>query len=66
MNHFGILTPNPYELMHRIAEVNPTPLDQRPPDRFAEYRIWDPEGNAIDLSANKGYQVDVDLVDRIA
>jgi catechol 2,3-dioxygenase-like lactoylglutathione lyase family enzyme len=66
VNHFGILTPNPYELMHRIAEVNPTPLDQRPPDRFAEYRIWDPEGNAIDLSANKGYQVDVDQVDRIA
>jgi catechol 2,3-dioxygenase-like lactoylglutathione lyase family enzyme len=66
LNHFGILTPNPHELMHRIAAVNPTPLDQRPPDRFAEYRIWDPEGNAIDLSANKGYQVDVDVVDRIA
>ena len=65
-NHFGILTPDPRELMARIAAKDPTRLDQRPADRFAEYRIWDPEGNALDLSAHKGYQVDVDLVDRIA
>ena len=65
-NHFGILAPNPRDLMYRIAEVDPTRLDQRPADRFAEYRIWDPEGNALDLSADKGYQVDVGQVDRIA
>jgi catechol 2,3-dioxygenase-like lactoylglutathione lyase family enzyme len=65
-NHFGILAPNPHELMYQISEVDPTRLDQRPPDRFAEYRIWDPEGNALDLSEKKGYQVDVDQVDRIA
>jgi catechol 2,3-dioxygenase-like lactoylglutathione lyase family enzyme len=65
-NHFGILTPNPQDLMYRITDVNPTRLDQRPPDRFAEYRIWDPEGNAIDLSEKKGYQVDIGLVDRVA
>jgi catechol 2,3-dioxygenase-like lactoylglutathione lyase family enzyme len=65
-NHFGVLTPNPHELMYKISEVNPTRLDTRPPDRFAEYRIWDPQGNAIDLSATKGYKVDVDQVDRIA
>jgi catechol 2,3-dioxygenase-like lactoylglutathione lyase family enzyme len=65
-NHFGILAPNPRELMYRIAEVDPTRLDQRPADRFAEYRIWDPEGNALDLSADRGYQVDVGQIERIA
>jgi catechol 2,3-dioxygenase-like lactoylglutathione lyase family enzyme len=65
-NHFGILASEPHELMYRISAVDPTRLDQRPPDRFAEYRIWDPEGNALDLSEKKGYQVDVDQVDRIA
>ena len=65
-NHFGILTPDPHGLMYRIVEVNPSRLDQRPPDRFAEYRIWDPEGNALDLSEKKGFQVDVDQVDRVA
>lgn len=64
-NHFGVLTPEPHELMYKISEVNPTRLDTRPADRFAEYRIWDPQGNAIDLSADKGYAVDVDQVDRI-
>jgi catechol 2,3-dioxygenase-like lactoylglutathione lyase family enzyme len=66
INHFGFLVRDPYELMHRIAEEDFIRLDQRPPDRFAEYRIWDPEGNAIDLSMHKGYKVDVDKTDRIA
>lgn len=48
-----------------IAYEEPIRLDQRPPDRFAEYRIWDPEGNGIDLSERKGYKVDVDKTDRI-
>ena len=64
-NHFGFLVRNPQELMYRIAEQDGTRLDQRPADRFAEYRIWDPEGNAIDLSEKKGYKVDVDKVERI-
>jgi catechol 2,3-dioxygenase-like lactoylglutathione lyase family enzyme len=65
-NHFGILTPDPQGLMYKIIDVDPSRLDQRPPDRFAEYRIWDPEGNAIDLSEKKGFQVDVDQIDRVA
>ena len=40
-------------------------LDQRPANRFAEYRIWDPEGNAIDLSERKGYKVNVDKEEKI-
>jgi len=65
VNHFGFLCRDPFGLMHRIADEEPIRLDQRPPDRFAEYRIWDPEGNAIDLSERKGYKVDVDKTDRI-
>ena len=65
VNHFGLLVRNPYELMHRIADEEPIRLDKRPPDRFAEYRLWDLEGNAIDLSEHKGFKVDVDKTDRI-
>jgi catechol 2,3-dioxygenase-like lactoylglutathione lyase family enzyme len=64
-NHFGFLVRNPRELMYQIAEKDSTRLDQRPADRFAEYRIWDPEGNAIDLSERKGFKVDLDKVERI-
>jgi catechol 2,3-dioxygenase-like lactoylglutathione lyase family enzyme len=64
-NHFGILAPNPQELMYKITDVNPTRLDTRPADRFAEFRIWDPESNALDLSATKGFQVDTHQIDRI-
>jgi catechol 2,3-dioxygenase-like lactoylglutathione lyase family enzyme len=65
VNHFGLLAREPHELMLRIAEEDFIRLDQRPPDRFAEYRLWDPEGNAIDLSMHKGYKVDVAKTDRI-
>jgi len=67
LNHFGILTPDAYGLLHRITEETGIGvLDQRPEDRpFAEYRVWDPEGNAIDLSSRKGYKVDVNRIDRI-
>jgi catechol 2,3-dioxygenase-like lactoylglutathione lyase family enzyme len=67
LNHFGMLVRDSYELLHRITEETGLRLlDQRPEDRpFAEYRVWDPEGNAIDLSERKGYKVDVDKTDRI-
>lgn len=66
LNHFGLLVRDAYGLMHRISEVHPIRLDQRPQDRpFAEYRVWDPEGNAIDLSERKGYKVDIGKIERI-
>jgi catechol 2,3-dioxygenase-like lactoylglutathione lyase family enzyme len=66
LNHFGLLVRNSYELLHRINDEAGLPLDQRPEDRpFAEYRVWDPEGNAIDLSERKGYKVDTGKVDRV-
>ena len=66
LNHFGMLVRDSYGLLHRIAEETGLRLDQRPEDRpFAEYRVWDPEGNAIDLSEKKGYKVDTAKIDRI-
>ncbi len=66
LNHFGLLVRDAYGLMHRIAEVHPQRLDQRPQDRpFAEYRVWDPEGNAMDLSEKKGFKVDVGKIEKI-
>ncbi|HEY3118550.1 MAG TPA: VOC family protein [Chloroflexota bacterium] len=68
LNHFGMLVRNSYDLLHAINEANPNGmrLDQRPQDRpFAEYRVWDPEGNAIDLSEKKGFKVDVGKIERI-
>ena len=64
-NHFGFLVRNPVDLMYKIAEAEGTRIDQRPPDRFAEYRIWDPEDNTIDLTEKKGFKVDVNQTDRI-
>jgi hypothetical protein len=31
---------------------------------MAEYRVWDPEGNAIDLSQQRGFEVDYDRWER--
>ena len=33
---------------------------------MAEYRVWDPEGTAIDLSEKKGFEVDYDRWERAA
>jgi catechol 2,3-dioxygenase-like lactoylglutathione lyase family enzyme len=66
LNHFGMLVRDSYNLMHEIVKEHPQRLDQRPQDRpFAEYRVWDPEGNAIDLSERKGFKVDVGKIERI-
>jgi hypothetical protein len=38
------------------------PVAARPENRpFAEYRLFDPEGNKFDLSQKKGWEVDVDV-----
>lgn len=67
LNHFGMLVRDAYGLLHHITEeTGISRLDQRPQDRpFAEYRVWDPEGNAIDLSEKKGFKVDVGKIERI-
>jgi catechol 2,3-dioxygenase-like lactoylglutathione lyase family enzyme len=58
-NHIGIVVANAEATLARLdPDIRQGP---RPADRaFAEYRVWDPEGNALDLTATKGYDVDVD------
>jgi catechol 2,3-dioxygenase-like lactoylglutathione lyase family enzyme len=61
VDHFGFLAREPLELMQAMkAEGENIEIFQRPPDRFAEYHVLDPEGNGFDLSERKGYKVDVD------
>jgi len=66
LNHFGLLVKDAYGLLKGINEENPMRLDQRPQDRpFAEYRVFDPEGNAMDLSQRKGFKTDVGVIERM-
>lgn len=65
VNHFGFLVDDidrKLEALAKEIEVAPRP-ESRP---FAEYRLFDPEGNKFDLSQSKGWEVDVDVWDRAA
>ena len=49
--HFGFEVENVAELRDACKELNATTgVDKRPPNREAEYRVHDPDGNPIDLS----------------
>ena len=63
VNHFGFQVDDierKLDVLSKEIEVAPRPQD-RP---FAEYRLFDPEGNKFDLSQNKGWEVDVDVWDK--
>lgn len=65
VNHFGFLVDDierKLDVLSKEIEVAPRPED-RP---FAEFRLFDPEGNKFDLSQAKGWEVDVDVWDRAA
>ena len=60
VNHFGFLVDD----MDRKLDVLSKEIQvaARPENRpFAEYRLFDPEGNKFDLSQKKGWEVDVDV-----
>ncbi len=62
VNHFGFLVNDieqKLEVLSKEIEVAPRP-ESRP---FAEYRLFDPEGNKFDLSQTKGWEVDVGIWD---
>jgi catechol 2,3-dioxygenase-like lactoylglutathione lyase family enzyme len=65
INHFGILVDDMERKLDALAkEIR---IAKRPEERpYAEYRLRDPEGNAFDLSQNKGWEVDVDVWDKAA
>lgn len=63
VNHFGFVVPNVQALLPALPSRSME--SKRPAVReMAEYRIFDPEGNAIDLSQEKGCEVDIDIWER--
>lgn len=51
INHFGFEVENVDTLREACNELNASAaIDKRPPNREAEFRVLDPDGNPIDLS----------------
>lgn len=51
INHFGFEVEDVNSLRDACQELNAANrVDKRPPNREAEYRVHDPDGNPIDLS----------------
>ena len=58
INHIGFLVDNMQATMAELSSV--IEIAPRPSTRpFAEFRFRDPEGNALDLSQTKGWEVDI-------
>jgi len=57
-NHFGFVVPNMEEMLQKLP--GESEVSHRPPRAMAEERAHDPDGNAIDLSYDMGYEVDYD------
>ncbi len=63
LNHFGFLVPDLKAMLERLPDGAGT--GQRPSNRpMAEFRAYDPDGNGIDISQEKGYEIDVDVWER--
>jgi catechol 2,3-dioxygenase-like lactoylglutathione lyase family enzyme len=62
VNHFGFLVD---DIDHKLDTLSKEiHVEARPESRpFAEYRLFDPEGNKFDLSQSKGWEVDVGVWD---
>lgn len=51
INHFGFEVDNVADLVPVCRDAGAsTDVEKRPPNREAEYRVYDPDGNPIDLS----------------
>ena len=51
INHFGFEVESVEAVMPVCRELGAAkPVTRRPPDREAEYRVHDPDGNPVDLS----------------
>jgi len=65
INHLGFLVRDLRATMDQLSSV--VRMQKRPDDRpFAEFRFTDPEGNRLDLSQTKGWEVAVDKWERVA
>jgi catechol 2,3-dioxygenase-like lactoylglutathione lyase family enzyme len=59
LNHFGFLVRDMAEMLHSLPERT---TSIRPSVRpMAEHRTADPEGNPLDVSQVKGYEIDVNV-----
>jgi len=59
--HFGFVVPDMDAIMQRLPRELSGLTNQRPTRRFmAEYRVFDPERNGIDLSQQRGFEVGLD------
>jgi catechol 2,3-dioxygenase-like lactoylglutathione lyase family enzyme len=63
INHFGFLIDDLDAMVAKLSKVVPTA--KRPARPYEDYRIRDPEGNGIDLSFSKGFEIDVDTWDMV-
>lgn len=65
INHIGFLVADINAAMDSLSAV--VSIKSRPANRpYAEFRFRDPEGNALDLSQTKGWEVDVNKWERAA
>jgi len=65
INHLGFLVSDLGTIMDDLSSV--VRIQKRPDDRpFAEFRFTDPEGNRLDLSQTKRWEVDVNKWERVA
>jgi hypothetical protein len=65
INHIGFLVSDLKGAMDDLSSA--VKINKRPDDRpYAEYRITDPEGNRLDLSQSKGWEVGIDQWERVA
>lgn len=61
LQHFGFVVDDMQGLMQRLPPELARMTNKRPVQRdMAEYRVFDPDFNAIDLSQHMGFEVDVD------
>jgi catechol 2,3-dioxygenase-like lactoylglutathione lyase family enzyme len=61
INHFGFLLGELENTVARLSTV--VPIAPRPERPYEDYRVRDLEGNGIDLSYTKGFEVDIDKWD---
>lgn len=64
VNHFGFLVPELDRIVAALKAV--VPIAERPDRPYEDYRARDPEGNGIDISYTKGFEVDIDKWDLVA
>ena len=65
INHIGFLVTDLKATIDALSSA--VAIQKRPDDRpYAEFRFTDPDGNRLDLSQDKGWEVDLNKWERVA